>query len=200
MHIQAFRQRHNLPATFGITTFEPKDFTGLARLDEAGMSLNQLRERVLQIIPPHVHLANLLNLIRTLTDTFEQELSAINDNIQLTEEQLGFAVAGFDDVLQAWCYAVIHAHAQKKPLPPFEMLYATWLEESLIVSQEVHVYQHHAETWHISTLHNRYGRVGLQVQMPNETLQVWDGVYTCPADGFMANLLSHIAQTITKRL
>ena len=47
--IKNFRQQFDLPDAFGISMFEPKDYTGLGQIDSAGPELNVVRRAVLDL-------------------------------------------------------------------------------------------------------------------------------------------------------
>ena len=77
--IQQFRQQHNLPESFGVAQFEPKDFTGLAVIDQAGAEMNDLRQSLLAAIPPTLTLATLPPLFTRLQAMFRTGMYAINE-------------------------------------------------------------------------------------------------------------------------
>jgi hypothetical protein len=198
--IKAFRTQFGLSDNFGVAHFAPKDFSGLAKIDESGTSLNQLREALLDAIPPSISINQLMPFLDALREQFRTGLIGINASIGLTMSQLEFAVAGFGDVCQAWGYALIHAKMSKQTTPLFHAVYRTWVTDSERVAHDDATYDHNGTTWHIRFIHNVYGRVGLQVITPNATYRVVDGQYACPAEGYMANLLADIAEKLKNGL
>lgn len=191
--IRAFRAQHDLPQMFGVALFEPKDYTGLAALDQAGPELQRLRTSVLATVPAAPSRMDLLSAADRLQEVFEKELRAINPRIGLREPEIDFAVAGFGDVCRMWAYALIRGRGAA---PDFASVYGAWLNDSVRISTQEHAYTHQGETWTIRILNAIYGRMGLEVTMPSETAYVADSVYTCPAEGFMAGLLQEVAERL----
>jgi hypothetical protein len=188
--LQAFRQAHHLPESFGVALFEPKDFTGLARIDTASTELKQIRAQVIHAAESGP--ANRLDAINALTPVFRAALLAVNDSIGLRETEIDFAVNGFDDMLRRWCY---------QPGPAdFETVYAGWLADSVRLSTQVHVYEHAGQVFHVQILNNLYGRIGLRVSPPaGEPVEVLDGALACPAQGFMQGLLREVVEVLAAR-
>lgn len=186
--IKQFRAVYDLPPTFGVAMFEPKDFTGLAALDQSGQLLKQLQRAVMKAIPEHITTPTLLSVVDDLRTTFRQELEAINKSIGLRPPEVDFAVAGFGDVLMAWAYTLI----SQREGANFVAVYHQWLQDSLRLSQTVHTYTHDDAIWRIQVVNNVYGRVGLRVEGEHITY-VQDTLYACPAQGFMATLLTDVA-------
>lgn len=190
--LKAFRRVHDLPPDFGVGYFEPKDYTGLARIDTAGAPMNALRDHVLNAIPSSLTLPEMFNVISDLTTLFSDQLYAINDHVNLKDVEIEYAVAGFSDVLQAYFYERMRASAAKTSPQSFVMIYNTWLVNSTRISQPAHEYTHQGATWHVNILNNAYGRFGLIVTLPDETVYVADMSLGCPADGYMSNLLRDV--------
>ncbi len=186
--IKAFRAAHDLPSEFGVALFEPKDYSGLGRIDRAGAELNGVRTAVLAAIPPKLPLPQWIAYLPQLTRLFTEQLYAINPQVKLHDVEIEFAAAGFADV----CQAVVYANLRPPP-PPFEAIYARWLDDTTRVSQTVHPYG----DWRIQIVTHAYGRAGLIVQMDAETHYVQDAALACPAEGFMASLLSDAAAQIS---
>lgn len=191
--IKTFRAAHNLPESFGVALFEPKDFTGLGSIDRAGAALNTVRAAVLAALPERMAANDWLNVLPGLARLFESKLYEINHEVGLREPEIGFAVSGFLDVLQAVAYAVIRARASGAPPPTFERVYAGWLDGSIRVSQTVHRYAHEGAEWSIRVITNAYGRAGMIIEAGEATYYVYDGALACPAEGFMARLLAEVA-------
>jgi len=198
--IKDFRATHNLPDNFGIAQFEPKDFEGLGSLDNAGGEMNTLRENILNLIPESIGVAELMRFIDHLQLQFQTDLFAINDAVELQDVEVEFAVAGFGDVLRSMMYKMIPAKANQQDMPSFEVIYAGWLNDSVRVSSQTHEYQHNDKTWQIQVINNVYGRVGLRVEMDDTVTYIIDGVYSCPAEGFMYTLLKDLTYKIWRAI
>jgi hypothetical protein len=198
--IRQFRETHHLDNTFGVSLFEPKDYTGLGSLDDASEPLKQLREMVLQSIPKMIHISDLIRLADQLQVTFQNALTAINDRVQLRESEVDFAVAGFGDVLQAMIYKMIPNVSQQKPTPSFDIVYRRWINDSVRVSSHVHEYETNGDVWQVRIVTQVYGRVGLQVTIGDHIVYVLDAKYLCPAEGFMFTLLRDVTMKIWNAL
>ena len=197
--IKTFREAYQLPANFSIALFEPKDFTGLAAIDKGGAEMNELRQGMMQALPLSFTLAEALALADTLQAVFRNGLYGINDVIGLQVVEVEYAVAGFGDVLQNWMYALIRSQSAKSNLPPFQQIYGEWLDGSTRLSQQIHVYDYHGAIWHINIINNAYGRIGLRVKRVDTVDYVQDGVYACPAEGYMATLLEELTTQLAAR-
>lgn len=192
--IRVFRAQHGLPDNFGVACFEPKDYTGLAAINQASAELQSLRDCVLQDVPSPPPLMSLLSHVDRLQEKFETELREINPRIGLGEPEIEFAVAGFGDVCRAWAYALIRARGGTQP--DFATVYMEWLNDSVRISSQAHTYHHHSDAWTICVLNTIYGRIGLEIETPDSTLYIADAIYACPADGFMASLLQEVAERL----
>ena len=190
--IKSFREAHHLPPEFGVALFEPKDYTGLGRIDQAGMELNGVRAAVLAAIPPNLTLQSWLAFIPDLTRRFTDQLYAINPRVNLHDVEIEFAAAGFADVCQAVVYALLRA--RDAPAPSFEAIYGDWLDQTARVSQTIHLYG----AWQVQIITHAYGRAGLIVRMESETAYVQDAALACPAEGYMAALLAEVAAQIMR--
>ncbi|MEO8394835.1 MAG: hypothetical protein ABI700_17705 [Chloroflexota bacterium] len=188
--IKNFREAHNLPLEFGVNLFEPKDYGGLGRIEQAGAELNGVRTAVLAAIPSMYSLQQWLDLIPDLTRLFSDQLYAINPKVKLHDVEIEFAAAGFADVCQAVVYERLRSRSEA-PLP-FEAIYGGWLDQTARVSQTIHPYGN----WQVQIVTHAYGRAGLIVQMGAETAYVQDGALGCPAEGYMAALLAEVAARI----
>lgn len=196
--IKAYRALHNLPADFGVAQFEAKDYAGLGRIDDAGPQLHDLRRGLLAAVPQQLALADLLTFFDGLQAQFRSGLYGINAAVGLRPEEIEFAVAGFGDVNRALVYALFRARSSGAT-PDFRAVYAGWLNDSVRLSQTAHDYAHAGQTWRVQVVNHAYGRVGLVVRRPQATDYVQDGVYTCPAEGYMAALLAEIAALVLAR-
>lgn len=198
--IKTFRANHGLPAAFGVNFFEPKDYSGLGRIDRAGAELNSLRQAVLAAIPAQMTPEGALLFLPELARCFEEQLYAINAAVGLRDAEVGFAVAGFDDVCRALLYALIQARRAGTVPPAFPALYTTWLENTLRISQKRHSYLHTDEVWQVQIVNHVYGRVGLIVRTGQAVYYVRDMALACPAEGFMFGLLSAVAARVMAAL
>ncbi len=194
--IKAFRARFDLPPEFGVASFEPKDYTGLGRIDRAGAELNTVRLAVLEAIPAQMPLQNWMAFLPELTALFRRKLYDINPHVGLKDVEIEFAVAGFGDVCQALLYAMLRAGAGGIPLPDFHQIYGEWLDSSVRIFGETYEYGHAGQTWRVRLVAHAYGRAGLIVDTGAETHYVYDPSLGCPAEGYMAALLSDVAERI----
>ncbi len=191
--IRQFWAEYHLPNTFGVTYFEPKDDTGLARIDGAGEALTLLRQTVLAGIPTPLHLT--ADFLDDYAHLFITTLRKVNPSIGLKEVEMEYAFGGFADMLNTWFYDHIRATQTQTPTTPFDSLYDEWVASSGRRSEKIHSY---GDSWHIRLLNNAYGRVGLQVDMPTKTVYVHDTTYLCPAEGFMWVLLRDVIGKLEK--
>lgn len=187
MPIKTFREMHELPSDFAIALFEPKDYSGLGRIDGAGVELNSVRAAVIAALPTRQTPQGWLGLIPELTRVFRERLYAINERVNLRDVEIDFAVAGFSDV----CYAVVYT-LLRGSAPPFEAIYGAWLDSTARVSQTIHPYR----DWQVRIVTHAYGRAGMIVSAGAETFYVQDSALACPAEGFMAALLGEVANRI----
>ncbi len=186
--IKQFRAAHNLPPEFGVALFEPKDYTGLGRIDHAGAELNSLRAAVIAALPSQSTPAQWIGFIPELTRRFTAQLYAINAQVKLRDVEIEFAAAGFADVCQALGYALF-----QPSVPPFEAIYGRWLDDTTRVSQTIHTYG----DWRIQIVTHAYGRAGLIVRADGASFYLQDSALGCPAEGFMAALLAEVAARVT---
>lgn len=195
--IREYRLLYGLPPEFGVSTFEPKDYSGLASIEQAGAALNQVRDAVLEYVAQMgaqpCAPTTLLNVLPRLTEFFRQQLYAINDQVQLKDVEIDYAVSGFDDVNQRLLYAMIQADAAKSPLAEFEVIYRAWLDDTVRLSSTVHRYEHRGEAWQVQIINHAYGRMGLLVRRGDELDYVYDSALACPAEGYMMRLLADVA-------
>lgn len=194
--INQFREEFGLPNAFGVSLFEPKDFTGLGRIESAGPELNVVRRAMLDAVPTQMPLQEWLAYLPNLCQLFENKLHEINPEIGLKQVEIEYAVAGFQNVCQSLLYAMIQARASGAPMPEFRQVYADWLNSSVRISSTVHSYVHKGETWAVQVVHTAYGRIGLIVWTEQETHYVHDSNLACPAEGFMQSLLNEVAARI----
>ena len=196
--IKDFRAQFDLPPHFGVAHFEPKDYTGLGSIERAGAALNAIRLQVLAAIPQQLGLIQLLPLADLLSVLFRETLYSINDTVGLRDDEVEFAVAGFEDVLRAVAYALLAARASDGRLVDFNAIYFGWLGDSVRVSGRVHRFDHTVKPLHVQVINTAYGRVGLIVDIGDARHYVRDGMLTCPAEGFMVVLLRDVAAAIMR--
>lgn len=196
--LRDFRQQHDLPPTFSVGHFEPKDLSGLGRIDGAGPQLNALRDRLVAAVPSALALPDLPGVVEMLETAFARELTAINTVIGLRQPEIDFAAAGVGAVLRLWVDALIRHRLTGNAVPDFACLYAVWLDDSTRLSQTVHPYAHAGQTWQVQIINNAYGRCGLRVQLAAETVYVADNGLACPAAGFMVGLLRDLCQLLNR--
>jgi hypothetical protein len=192
MPIRLFRAAHDLPPDFGAALFEPKDYTGLGRIDGANSAMQALRAEVLHAVSAGAPLQAWLHEIDRLTAVFETTLTAVNGAIGLREPEIGFAASGFADVCRAFAFAALRAHALRQPPPDFEAVYDAWLSSTARISQTRHRYAHRNEVWSVQIVNHAYGRAGLIVVMPAQTAHVHDSALSCPAERYMRGLLADV--------
>ena len=190
--IKEFRATHQLPNTFNIALFENKDYAGLGRIDSAGTALNQLRATVISALPKQVLPLNWMSVLPNLTHIFETQLYQINDQVGLRDVEIEFAVAGFNDALQAYAYAFAYANTTHTPLPGFQSVYTEWLNGTIKIFSQQHSYIVDDQPCTIQVIAHAYGRIGLLIHA-DETYAVYDPLLACPAEGFMTTLLTEIA-------
>lgn len=195
--IRQFRAEYQLPDDFGVGLFEPKDFTGMASIDGAGDALKTLRQTVLERLSSSK--PDLLNSDFWEYDIglFYHTLKKVNDAIGLKDAEIDFAFSGYVDMLNTWFADYFRAKQTKTPPTPFDTLYDEWVANSGRRSERIHLYQYNGADWHIRILNNIYGRVGLQVDMPDKTVYIHDPIYQCPAEGFMRHLLREVVQKLS---
>lgn len=198
--IKDFRTEHQLPPEFSVALFEPKDYAGLGRIDMASKELNSLREHVLGLIPASISLSDLMQFIDHIQFQFQTDLFGINEAVGLKDVEVEFAVAGFGDVLRTMMYGIIPAKVSKQAMTPFEGIYYVWLNDSVRISSQIHEYAHQDKLWKIQVINHVYGRIGLQIHIGTSDSFVYDGVYACPAEGFMFTLLKDTANKIWQAL
>jgi hypothetical protein len=112
--------------------------------------------------------------------------------VGLRDVEIEFAVAGFNDALQAYAYAFAYANTTHTPLPDFQSVYTEWLNGTIKIFSQQHSYLVDDQTCTIQVIAHAYGRIGLLIHAA-ETYAVYDPILACPAEGFMTTLLTEIA-------
>ena len=194
--VKDFRAAQGLPPEFGVAYFEPKDYAGLGRIDRAGAELNAVRQAVLAAIPGQMPFRGWMGFLPQLVGLFQRSLYEINAQVGLKDVEIDFAVAGFGDVCQALLYAMLRARTGNTPMPDFWQVYGEWLNSSIKVYGERYDYTHNGATWSVTLVAHAYGRAGLIVETDEATHYVYDPALACPAEGYMAALLSEVAERI----
>lgn len=205
--IHIFRTKWGLADEFSIALFEPKDWTGLGSLDRAGEPLLEIRQQVLQVIPPRLTQADLLPLVQLFTNTFHQQLNTANAQIGLRTVEIDFAVAGFHDVIQSVVYKLVQlAHTYPGDLPlalgkfSFAEVYFAWLNDSVQVSATKHIYNHSDTQFEVYVVNYAYGRIGLEVHVAGDCIYVADSSLACPAAGYMQDLCADVSAALCNAL
>jgi hypothetical protein len=198
-----FKTRFQLPPDFGISLFEPKDYTGLARLDQAGDALQRLQRETVVAVPEVLQWPKLFTVLDQVQQTFASTLDALNPSVGLRPVEVEFAVSGLGDLCQLFGYELMRIYALKQPLPqelPHD-LYQQWLNSSVRISSTRHAYRHDDAEWQIQILNTIYGRVGFIIHLAaKERFYVQDSLYTCPADAFMLRLFMQLSRKIVEGL
>jgi len=195
-NIRAFRTHLRLPENWGVTTFEPKDFSGLAHLEGASDAMHTLETTLLNAVPHAIAYANLLSVYDVLNAMFKAALLKANPQIGLRPPEVAFAVAGFGDACRAYAYEVLRAHAQKHPLPVWQVVYDDWLLQTKVTATVPYTYTHEGTGWQVFITHTVYGRRGLFVKTPENEYDVEDTSISCPAEAWMGRLLTQVNQLI----
>ena len=202
-----FREQWGLPQEFGVALFEPKAWSDLGSIEGAGRELALVRQRVAQAVPAPPRPADLIAVVETLTRYFEQELEAVNVQIGLRAVEIDFAVAGFQDVLQAAAYQLIQLVQLYRAEPgqiaeqfDFSAVYQSWLDDSVRISTTIHLYRQGETEFKVRVLNNIYGRVGLAIEAAGEIYYVLDMGLACPAASYMRGLCGEVAQRLCQIL
>jgi hypothetical protein len=191
--LKVFRAEQGLPDGFSVDHFQPKDWVGLGRIDAAGAELNRLRDGLLAALPGKLTALAWLQQVPGYVGQFEAGLRAINPQVGLREPEIGFAVAGFSDVLNAHSMALIGKQAGRRL---FAGVYDQWLHSSVRVFADGFPYSHRGENWQVQVISHAYGRIGLRVTTAAGIHYVYDPALACPAEGYMYGLLEAICTRV----
>ncbi len=197
--IRSFRTEHDLPETFGVNHFEPKDYTELGTLENAGSNLTRLRQRVLDAIPRRAELLDLFDLPGHVASAFERGLHKINDEVGLRQSEINFARSNFEDILRTISFDVVRANRTREQPSTFAAIYHEWLFQTVRVSSKAHRYNVHDDEWLVQIINHAFGRVGLRVRISDQTTYVFDPSLACPAEGFTVGLLRTACHHIQAR-
>jgi hypothetical protein len=175
--LKGFQSEYQLPPTFGIVGLFPKDFSGLGTLQPTtAQDLHTLMQ-------PHEQ-ALTREIVERLIERFHHALQQVNEQVRLSVEQVEFAEAGFADML----WHVFYARTTRPDAPTHTLLHE-FIEASLHLSSEDIAYEHGGETWRVCTVSSVFGRIGLRVTMPTQTVYVRDERYLCPMEEGMLELV-----------
>ncbi|MDX1520702.1 MAG: hypothetical protein R3264_03670 [Anaerolineae bacterium] len=197
--LKVFISTWNLPEEFGVQAFGRKDWP-VGSLDEGGRALNQVKQAVLATVPDRVTLPELLNQSQSLARIFRAELEQVNIEINLTQDQLDFAVDGLQNVLHDVVYGLITLYHAHRDHPhkiqaefDFATLYQNWLNTSATIFAQTYPYQASETMFLVRIVAYAYGRIGLQISVDNAVYYVLDPTFACPAANFMGNLGQELA-------
>jgi hypothetical protein len=205
--LQTFRSQHGLPEEFTLAYFEPKDWTGLGSIEQAGKALLEVKRRLVLATPGQLRPSDLGPAVDRLADQFQQELLAINSVVGLRQVEIEFAVAGFADVLQRVAFKLIqlgqiYCHVPEQMRREFDFLavYQAWLDGSTRIATTTRSYTWGEHEYRVQVIYNAYGRVGLKVQVGQTTTYVADMGLACPAASYMLGLCGEVAQAMVEGL
>ncbi len=206
MPVQTFRDRWNLPGEFGVDFFEPKEWDGLGSMKGAGEALSGMRDELIDAVPQAITPQNALSTVDLLAHTFRAQLKIANKQIGLRFHEVGFAVAGFQDVIRNVIYQLLRLNHTYQGAPAlinenfdYDSAYQSWLEASVRLSFTVHTYHHDNYPMNIRIVNHIYGRVGLEVRVADDVYFVLDKSLACPGETFMWELCRDVAQTLCER-
>ncbi|MFN8449487.1 MAG: hypothetical protein U0521_13095 [Anaerolineae bacterium] len=141
MPIRVFREAHGLPPTFGVALFEPKDYTGLGRIDQAGGGIERRARGGARRHPRAVGRFTAIRLrARTLPASSRINSTPSIPKSTCTTWKSSSPPPGSPDVCQAVLYAIMRAHGAAPP--PFEAIYGEWLDQTARVPQRFSAYAH----------------------------------------------------------
>jgi hypothetical protein len=192
MPIQTFRQLHGLPPSFRITAFEAKLGQDLGRIDGAQDTLRSVQDQLMAALPSAPPRSGWSALILELQILFRYQLYSVNLQIRLKPSEIDYAVNGLGEVLHLFLRLTFEAAMRGPPAPDAALIYQQWLNDTTQVADAPIPYNHGDDVWHIRTVYHAYGRVGLQVDTGTDCYYVVDKHLACPAEGFMATLLTEL--------
>jgi hypothetical protein len=205
--LQQFCRQWDLPDDFGMNFFEPKSWAGLGSIKGAGEAMMVMKDEVIDSIPEPIPIAGLFSVVDIVSQSFRYQLEMANQEIGLRLHDVGFAVAGFEDVMRDVVYQLMRLnHTYQGDLDQarqnfdFWSGYQSWLDTSVRVSSEVHVYQHAENTFDVRIVNHIYGRVGLEVRVDSIIYFVTDKSLACPGENFMEDLCREVTERICERL
>jgi hypothetical protein len=205
--VSVFRQTWHLPEDFGIRLFEPKPSAGLGSLDQSGNALTTIQENLMEVMPTTVSPDALMDYAEVLTNTFEYELVAVNEVINLKPVEVDFATAGFGDVMRAVVYKLVQLFHTYKQTPTkieaefnFTEVYWNWVDDSTRLGGNIYPYSTAEHEFEVRVIYNIYGRIGLEVLVNDEIYYVYDPILSCPASNYMLHLTEAVSQELCHAL
>jgi len=193
--IHTFRLTYNLPSEFSVRFFMPKDESHLGHIDGSYLELQILHQAVLASIPASPP-PSWIALGLELQQVFHRQLCAINAKIGLKRSEIEYAVVGFGQVIQSFIHRTVVAFMKEKPIESFNPIYQDWLNDSVRGLLPGFHYPYQGKTWYVRILRHAYGRIGMSVQINNQTHYIWDAELSCPAEGFMYGLLRDVIERL----
>jgi len=201
--LPAFRQQWGLPPEFCIACFEPKDWQGLGSLDGAGEALDKVKRQVVNAVPRQAPLSELSGVAEALTGVFRRALVGANEAVGLREQEIDFAVAGFQAITQAvadqlfrLCYAARGDVRRAREAYRYDEVYRAWLDHSVEVSGVTHTYAHGGAQFDVRVIYYAYGRIGMEVRVTGQTHYVLDTALACPAASYMKDLCQELGEAL----
>ncbi|MBE0690446.1 MAG: hypothetical protein IH587_10045 [Anaerolineae bacterium] len=200
--LKSFVEQHDLPPTFGVAYFTPKDYGGLGNIDgaAAGMALNQMRAAMIARVPARVAPADLPSAVTRLAAYFREEMDKVNPAAGLRPQEVEFAVAGFADVVHKYAFSLLRAVLTGAHAPDFKSIYDGWLASGVRVLETPYAFQEGGRNWQVRIISHVYGRMGLIVQADDTTHYLYDPALTCPAEGFMMGLMDEVCEKLAAAL
>ena len=201
--ITTFREMWQLPDTFHIAYFEPETRSELGSLDQAGNTLNKVRETVKLAVSEKILLPDLFTEVERLALYFQQTLTTVNHLIGLHQVEIDFARAGLEDILRSVTDQLVRLYYEHKTTPEkicenldFATLYQAWLDSGVRIASSEKSFSHNDKTFIVQVIYDPYGRVGLQVKVDDQIHYVADTRFMCPAANYMRLLSEDVAQVL----
>jgi hypothetical protein len=206
-----FQKAWHLPHDFGVAHFEPKNWDDLGSIAGAGSALTGIKQIVLQAVPAHISLNQLMPTVDRLVTGFRIALEAANQQIGLRPVEVDFAVAGFQDILQDVVYRLIQLHQLHRQNITslqsdfdFNAVYQHWLDNGTRVAVQPKCYEYNGQTFRVYLIYNPYGRVGFKVAITagaaEQIFYVADFSLACPAAAFMRSLAEEVSLALSRSL
>ena len=204
--LSTFRGRWKLPSEFGVAYFEPKDWDVGAMDYSSHETLKEIKHAVVAGVPKTLLNSDLLLQPQRLAAIFREKLQVANVHIGLNEDQLDFAVDGFQNILQNISYDLIRLQqTYRDPLEAqrqfnFDAIYQQWLNDSVTIFAKTYTYAQAGTDFEIRIISYVYGRMGFQARVAGDTYYVLDMTLACPAWRFMGQLSRSVAESLCKAL
>lgn len=207
--LKRFRAERELPRDFNIDHFEPKIWVGLGAMDSrrATDGMEILKQEVLKAVPTTVEMNDLLKAVDEIGKVFFFQLQAANTHIHLKDEEVDFAVSGFNNVMRDVAYRLLqlnHTHQGDRDTIrsafSFHQVYYHWIDSSARISGVAHLYSHRGITFKVQVIYNVYGRVGLEVVQDDQVFYLEDTSLACPASSYMMTLCEGTTKKLCEAL